>query len=49
MSAPFQPSLFTSKHNNQQLFSDYYLDETLPKREDWKALAIEAEKIRLEI
>lgn len=30
-------------HNNQQLFSDYYLDEVLPEREDWHALAGEAQ------
>ena len=26
-------------HHNQQLFSDHYLDVTLPQREDWLALA----------
>lgn len=29
-------------HNNQQLFSDHYLDETLPQREDWQALTVDA-------
>ncbi len=26
-------------HHNQQLFSDHYLDVTLPEREDWQTLA----------
>jgi len=32
----------TSAYNNQQLFSDHYLGETLPRREDWQALLGEA-------
>ncbi|MBV8822090.1 MAG: hypothetical protein JO123_04815, partial [Ktedonobacteraceae bacterium] len=36
-------------HNNQQLFSDHYLDETLPRRHDWQALMIEAEPIKEQI
>jgi hypothetical protein len=32
-------------HHNQQLFSDHYLDETLPQREDWQALTVEATPI----
>ncbi len=28
-----------STHHNQQLFSDHYLDVTLPEREDWQSLA----------
>lgn len=30
-------------HHNQQLFSDHYLDVTLPEREDWQALAANPE------
>jgi hypothetical protein len=29
-------------HRNHQLFSDHYLDETLPQRLDWLALNVEA-------
>jgi hypothetical protein len=36
-------------HNNQQLFSDHYLDETLPQREDWQALTVEAAPIMEQI
>ncbi len=32
----------TSPYNNQQLFSDHYLEEALPRREDWQALSGEA-------
>jgi hypothetical protein len=32
----------TPAHNNQQLFSDYYLDHLLPERQDWQKLAEEA-------
>ncbi|MGB8345891.1 MAG: TaqI-like C-terminal specificity domain-containing protein [Ktedonobacteraceae bacterium] len=35
----------TSPYNNQQLFSDHYLEETLPRREDWQALIGAAEAI----
>lgn len=35
----------TSPYNNQQLFSDHYLEETLPQRADWRALQGEAEAI----
>lgn len=31
-------------HNNQQLFSDYYLNEVLPKRLEWALLADEAQR-----
>src|ERR1017187_5078438 len=30
-------------HHNQQLFSDHYLDMTLPEREEWQALAANPE------
>jgi hypothetical protein len=33
------------KHNNQQLFSDYFLDKILPKEEAWLALSAEAEPV----
>ncbi|MBV9691904.1 MAG: N-6 DNA methylase [Ktedonobacteraceae bacterium] len=36
-------------HNNQQLFSDHYLDETLPRRHDWQALMFEAEPTKEQI
>lgn len=36
-------------HNNQQLFSDYYLDQILPERADWKLLADEATSVLAKI
>jgi type I restriction-modification system DNA methylase subunit len=36
-------------HNNQQLFSDHYLDEVLPRRHDWQVLLFEAEPVREQI
>ena len=40
---PFQPALPPAQaHNNQQLFSDYYLNIKLPERPDWKILAHDA-------
>ena len=44
-----QLSLAPSPHHNQQLFSDHYLNVILPKREDWQALAIEAEPVMREL
>jgi hypothetical protein len=41
--------LIVSPHNNQQLFSDHYLDVILPQRHDWNALTSEAEPIMAEI
>ncbi len=35
----------TQPHNNQQLFSDYFLNETLPKQIDWQALTSEARSV----
>jgi hypothetical protein len=35
-----QLPLLSQAHNNQQLFSDYYLDVRLPLRPDWQALAV---------
>lgn len=36
-------------HRNHQLFSDHYLDETLPQRLDWSALSVEAEPVMQQI
>lgn len=36
-------------HTNQQLFSDYYLDQILPERADWKLLADEATSVLAKI
>jgi len=36
-------------HRNQGLFSDHYLNATLPTRPDWKALADEARPVMEEI
>ncbi|HKV59243.1 MAG TPA: N-6 DNA methylase, partial [Ktedonobacteraceae bacterium] len=33
-------------HHNQQVFSDYYLNELLPRRQDWQELLAEAEPVR---
>ena len=41
MSATQLP-LAAQLHANQQLFSDYYLDQILPQRADWRLLAAEA-------
>src|SRR5436309_3143383 len=46
---PVQLALAARPHNNQQLFSDYYLDVTLPKRADWQALTSQAEPMMREI
>ncbi len=37
-----QLPLAEQPHNNQQLFSDYYLNHILPQRADWKLLVDEA-------
>src|ERR1700730_728947 len=44
-----QLALAPSPHRNQQLFSDHYLNVIIPKREDWQALAIEAEPVMREL
>jgi hypothetical protein len=36
-------------HRNQQLFSDYFLDQLLPQRADWRALADEAAPVLREL
>jgi hypothetical protein len=30
-----QPLSLAQRHNNQQLFSDHYLNVTLPQRPEW--------------
>jgi hypothetical protein len=41
--APVQlPLGLAQRHANQQLFSDYYLDQILPQRPDWQQLVAEA-------
>ena len=40
------PPPVLAPHNNQQLFSDYYLNRKLPERDDWRALAGEAAVVR---
>lgn len=44
MALPTLPG--ASPHNNQQLFSDYYLDAVLPGLAGWDALAAEASRVR---
>src|SRR5213075_2016855 len=39
MAATQLPLALAQRHNNQQLFSDHYLNVTLPQRADWKLLA----------
>ncbi len=36
----------TATHNNQQVFSDHYLDDILPQRADWLELMAEAAPVR---
>jgi hypothetical protein len=36
------PLALAQQHNNQQLFSDHYLNVTLPQRAEWKLLAHDA-------
>jgi hypothetical protein len=38
MTAAQPPLLLAQPHRNHQLFSDYYLNTLLPRREDWQAL-----------
>lgn len=42
MTATQLPLSFAQRHNNQQLFSDHYLNVTLPQRAEWKLLAGDA-------
>ncbi|HEY6542430.1 MAG TPA: DNA methyltransferase, partial [Ktedonobacteraceae bacterium] len=41
--------MIAAPHHNQQVFSDYYLDELLPQRQDWQELVAEAEPVRQEL
>ena len=43
------PHVSPTIHNNSQLFSDHYLDETLPQRQDWQDLLLEAAPIMNEL
>ena len=43
------PPLVLAPHNNQQLFSDYYLNRKLPERDDWRALADEAAAVQNDV
>jgi hypothetical protein len=44
--APFQPALQPAQaHNNQQLFSDYYLNMILPARPEWRRQAHDARPV----
>jgi hypothetical protein len=49
MTAIQLPLAAARRHNNQQLFSDYYLDRVLPERPEWKALALDAAPVMAEI
>ena len=39
------PLALAQRHNNQQLFSDHYLNVTLPQRADWQLLAHDAGRV----
>lgn len=43
MSPPTQLTLNAHPHHNQQLFSDHFLDLTLPSNSDWQILAHDAQ------
>jgi hypothetical protein len=45
MSAIQLPLTFAQRHNNQQLFSDHYLNVTLPQRPEWQLLAHDARPV----
>jgi len=49
MTAPPQPPLLDQPHRNHGLFSDYYLNETLPRRSDWRELLGDAELVMEQI
>ncbi|RAQ97407.1 Eco57I restriction-modification methylase domain-containing protein [Thermogemmatispora tikiterensis] len=38
-----------ARHNNQRLFSDYFLDEVLPNQPEWQALIPRAERVQQEL
>jgi hypothetical protein len=46
MTATQLPLAAAQRHNNQQLFSDYFLDRVLPARPDWKLLVEQATPVR---
>ncbi|MEO7910958.1 MAG: hypothetical protein ABIV47_15045, partial [Roseiflexaceae bacterium] len=39
------PLTLAQRHNNQQLFSDHYLNVTMPQRADWQLLAHDAAQL----
>src|SRR5919198_1332199 len=39
------PLSLAQRHSNQQLFSDHYLNITLPQRPEWKLLAHDARPV----
>jgi hypothetical protein len=43
MTAPLQPP--EQPHRNHGLFSDHYLNETLPQRPDWQGLVEEGKPV----
>jgi hypothetical protein len=45
MPATQLPLALAQRHNNQQLFSDHYLNVTLPQRAEWKLLAHDARSV----
>jgi hypothetical protein len=44
-----QPVPIQQPHRNHGLFSDHYLNETLPQRSDWRELADEAKPVMDEL
>lgn len=40
---PTQPALLLETHRNQTLFSDYYLNNRVRERPEWRAATAEAE------
>ncbi|GER85664.1 hypothetical protein KTAU_42980 [Thermogemmatispora aurantia] len=38
-----------ARHNNQRLFSDYFLDEVLPTQSEWQALIPRAQRVQEEL
>ena len=49
MSLPTEPVLRTQPHRNHGLFSDHYLDVTLPERPGWKSMVEHAQPVMEEI
>ena len=44
-----QPAAADQHHRNSGLFSDHYLNSTLPRRSDWQELVSEAEAVMDEL